>query len=109
MARIPLAATRPARGGVTAVAEVDGNTVDGHVVTNTGRTVITVRNADASNPHSVTFVLPQTIDGQAVADRVVSIPASATRTFGGFVTEWYSQRLSIDVDSTQLKLQALEP
>lgn len=109
MARVVLTRTRPTRAGVAATAEADGNTVDGHVVTNTGRTLVVVRNADAGGAHSVTFILPGTVDGQAVTDRTVSIPASSSRTFGGFTPEWYSGQLAIDVDSTQLKLTALEP
>lgn len=109
MPRIALVSTRPARAGVTRVAEVDGNTVDGHVVRNTGRTVVTVRNADAGGAHTVTFVIPGTVDGQAVADRTVSIPASSSRDFGGFDPAIYASQMAIDVDSTQLKLQALEP
>lgn len=109
MARTPLTPTRPSRAGVTAQAEVDGDPVNGHVVTNTGRTVVTVRNADAANPHSVTFVIPGTVDGQAVADRVVAIPAATSRTFGDFPTGWYTTALAIDADSIELKLQALEP
>lgn len=109
MARAVLTPTRPTRDGVARVAEADGNTVDGHVVANTGRTVITVRNADAGGAHSVTFVIPATIDGQAVADRTVSIPASTSRDFGSFPIGIYASQMAINVDSTQVKLQALEP
>lgn len=109
MARGIINPTRPTRAGVTDVAEVNGDPTNGHVVANSGRTVVRVRNADASNPHSVTFVIPGTVDGQAIADRTVSIPASATRTFGSFPIGWYTQQLAIDADSSELKLTALEP
>lgn len=109
MPRVVLVPTRPTRAGVARVAEADGNTTDGHVVANTGRTVVTVRNADGAGAHSVTFVIPGTVDGQAVSDRTVSIPASTSRDFGGFPTDVYSSQMAINVDSTQLKLQALEP
>jgi len=109
MARIALVPTRPSRAGATQVAEVAGDVTNGNVVANTGRTVVTVRNADAGAAHTVTFVIPGTVDGQPVEDRTVSIPASSTRVFGGFPVEWYTQQLAIDVDSDQLMLQALEP
>jgi len=108
MARTALTPTRPTRAGAAQVAEVAGDTTNGNVVANTGRTVIVVRNADTS-AHTVTFVIPGTVDGQPVEDRTVSVPADSTLVFGGFPVEWYTQQLAIDVDSDQLMLQALEP
>lgn len=109
MPRIALTATKLSTAGVADAAEANGDTVNGHVVVNTGRTVITVRNADASNPHTVTFITPGTVAGLAIADHAVSIPASATRKFAGFDPSIWGGALSIDVDSAQLKLSANEP
>lgn len=107
MARTAITPTRPTPSGVTAVAEVAGDTVNGNSVTNVGgRTVVIVRNADASNPHSVTFVTSATLGGYAVADQVVSIPASSTREFGNFDSRLFGSTLGIDTDSAELKLQA---
>lgn len=109
MARTVLTPITPTRAGVASPTPDNGDTTNGHVAKNSGRTIITVSNADASNPHSVTFVIPGTVDGQAVADRVVSIPASGSREFGQFPVEVYGGQLAIDVDSSQLKLSAREP
>lgn len=109
MARNALPIANPTRDGVAIPTEQAGDATNGHVVTNTGKTLIFVRNADASNPHSVTFVTPGTVDGQAIGDRTVSIAISTTRVFSEFATNVYGRTMAINVDSTQLKLYALEP
>jgi hypothetical protein len=109
MARTPLTVVQASRDGVDSPTPADGDTTNGHVVRNTGRTMITVANADAGSPHTVTFVIPGTVDGQAVADRTVSIPPSASQEFGQFPTDVYGGQMAIDVDSSELKLSAREP
>lgn len=109
MARAVIPSINPDRDGVTMPTEQAGDTTNGHVITNTGKTIIVVRNADASNPHSVTFVTPATVDGQAIADRTESIPASTAQGFGDFQLEVYGRALGVNVDSSQLKLYGLEP
>lgn len=109
MARTRITPTELSRAGIAPATEVDGDATNGNIVSNTGQTMIEVRNADAVNPHTVTFVTPGTVDGQAVADRQVSIPASTTRRFGRFQPSFYGSALAIDVDSTELKLTAYEP
>jgi hypothetical protein len=108
VARTVLPVVHATRGGVTSPAEQNGDATNGHVVTNSGRTIVTVRNADTS-AHSVTFVTPGTVDSQAIADRTVSVPASTSMDFGGLPTSIYGSQLQINVDSTQLKLVAREP
>lgn len=109
MARNVLPVTHPVRGGVASPTEQAGDSSNGHVVTNSGQTIVTVRNADASNPHSVTLITPGTVDGQTIGDRTVSIAASSSRDFGGLPTSVYGSQMQIDVDSSQLKLVAREP
>jgi hypothetical protein len=107
MARTILTISRPARTGTAAPTEQTGDTVNGHVVTNSGRTIITVRNADTSS-HNVTFQTPGTVDGLAISDRQVAVPASSALDFAGFPPSIYGSSMNIDVDSTQLKLTARE-
>jgi hypothetical protein len=109
MPRTVVPVTALARTGVAAPTEQNGDITNGHVVANSGRTEIVVRNADAAGAHSVTFVTPGTVDGLAVADRTVSIPISSTVRFGRLPTGVYGSQLGIDVDSAQLKLLAFEP
>lgn len=108
MARTVLPVTRPARGGVASPTEQAGDPTNGHIVANSGKTLITIRNADTSD-HQATIVTPGTVDGQAIADRQVTITAGASVDFGGFQPSIYGSQLSIDVDSAQLKLAAREP
>ena len=56
---------------------------------NTGRQYVEIVNGDAS-PVDVTFVTPGTVDGLAVADHVVSVPASSTKKVGPFPTSVYN-------------------
>lgn len=49
--------------------------VDGHMFTNTGQEVVVLKNTTAGAVN-VTFVTPRTVDGLAVPDRVVSVPAT---------------------------------
>lgn len=107
MPRVQITPTIAVPAGATPVAEANGDNVNGHYVDNRdGKTIVVVRNADAGAPHSVTFVTTATLGGFAVADQTVSIPASSSREFGGFDTRLFGKSLQIDVDSTQLKLQA---
>src|SRR5882757_1801609 len=103
MPRTVLPVTVVARGGVTPPVEQAGDVANNHVVANTGRTILTVRNADASNPHSVTFVVVPTVDGLAVTNRIVSIPISSSVDFGRFQTDVYGSQMGVNVDSAQLK------
>lgn len=93
--------------------ETTGDSVNNHVVADIeGTEYVAVRNSDAS-PHNVTFVTQQTIDGQAVADRVEAIPAGELHLFGPFPRAQYSESASgdmhIDVDSNLLHLMVLRP
>lgn len=109
MARVVIPAVALTPDGAANPTEANGDTTNGHFVTNTGKTNVTVRNADAGGAHSVTFLTPITVGGKAVADQVVSIPASSTREFGNFAVSLYGSTLQVDVDSTQLKLAARQP
>lgn len=109
MARTRIDPVALSRAGVADPTEVPGDAVNGNVIANTGQTVIKVHNADASNPHTITFVTPGQVDGQAVADRTVSIAASGIRWFGRFQPSIYGSSMGITVDSAQLKLTVFEP
>ena len=109
MARTRIDPVAVSRAGVADPSESAGDAVNGNVISNTGKTMIKVHNADGSNPHSITFVTPGTVDGQAVADRTVSIAANATRWFGRFQTSVYGSSMGVTVDSAQLKITVFEP
>lgn len=107
MPRVELPVTQATRDGITP-AETAADTANDHKWNNTGRELIVVRN-DGADSASVTFVIPGSVDAQALADRTIAIPAGATRVFGPFPTSTYNQNESgessmayIDVSDTDL-------
>lgn len=63
---------------------------DGHSFENNGRVFIHVKNGDAASK-DITIQTPGTVDGLAVADRVVSVPADEERMIGPFAPSQYNQ------------------
>ena len=56
---------------------------------NSGDEFIHIKNGDASS-HTLTIETPATVDGLAVADRTVSIPAGEERMVGPFQAATYN-------------------
>lgn len=56
---------------------------------NSGQEQFFIKNGDAS-PHTVTFATPLTVDGQAVADRTVTVPAGHSMLIGPFRPAYYN-------------------
>ena len=89
MARTTLAVQQIERSGL-APAYSAAN-VDGHAVPNNGVTFIQVKNVSGS-PVTVTIQLPQTVDGQTVPNKTVSVPATTgDRMIGPFTPALYNQ------------------
>lgn len=110
MARTAIPVVNIDRSGVivngTGVSEVTGDAANDHSVVNDGNTFVQVRNVNAS-PVNCTFVTQQVIDGQAVADRVESVPATAGKIYGPFPVSIYGTSLEIDVTDANLRFIAL--
>lgn len=64
--------------GDSVLAETGGDTFP-----NTGRELVVLANGDDSDT-TVTFVTPVTVDGKAVANRAVVVPAGESRLCGPF-------------------------
>lgn len=65
--------------------------VDGHSWPNSGNQLLQVKNASGS-PVTVTFPIPVMVDGQAVASKTVSVPATTgDRLIGPFAPGQYNQ------------------
>lgn len=105
MARTPVPVTSITRAGVTAAAEVNGDTVNGHSVANNGSTFIVVRNNGAT-PRTLTINLQGSVDGQPITARSISVAASATRYVGPFSTTQYGTTIECQVDHADLRLTA---
>ncbi len=63
---------------------------DGHSFQNNGRVFVHVKNDDGSSK-TITIQTPGTVDGLAVADRTVDIPAGEERMIGPFSPGQYNQ------------------
>lgn len=94
-------------------AEQTGDSSNNHVLTNNGEVFLIARNADASNPHTVTVVTPGTVGGLAITDQAVVVAASSTKLIGPLDPDVYNQpsgadtgKVYVNVDSSQLKLSA---
>lgn len=94
MVRTNIVATGLSKSGI-ATTLVAAHT-DGNMFINTGRTFVIVNNADAA-AKTVTFQTPLEVDGQGVADKVVSVPATSERLIGPFPPDIYSQSSGADI------------
>ncbi len=95
MARTVLTVQDVVRTGL-APSYAAGDSANGHSFDNEGHNVfLQVKNADAS-PINVTIITPGTVDGHAIADLVVSIPATTgDKMIGPFPAAVYD---TIDTD-----------
>lgn len=95
--------------GVAPGAEVAGDATNFHVIkaVPTGRTFIIVRNADVSNPHTMSIKVAVTPGGQAVTPKPYVIAASASRWIKIGDPAVFGRSVNVDVDSSQLKLTAV--
>ncbi|MGW2170400.1 hypothetical protein ACWC1C_07690 [Streptomyces sp. NPDC001705] len=107
MPRTPVPLTVVTRNGVAPPTETNGDPTNNHVIGNNGKMLVLVRNAGSSTARTVTLRVRNTIDGQSVTPRTVSVPQSASRYMGPFPIDQYGTQLQIDVDNAELKLTAL--
>ncbi len=104
MARTQITPQKLSRDGDTPVSVLIG--ADGVAILNRkGNVFLRAVNVDTSSV-VLTFVIPTTVDGQAVADRTVTIAADASpgdeRYIGPFPTAFYNQSggyVNIDADT----------
>lgn len=88
MARSALTVQQIARTGIVpsyAAANVAGNSL-----ANSGKEFLHIKNGAVSSI-TVTIETPGTVDGQAVADRTVTIGAGAEKMIGPFPPQTYNQ------------------
>ena len=88
--------------------EIAGDIANDHSMSNTGKEFISVRNSGAS-VRTVTLVTPGTVDGEAIADRTVSIAASATgKLIGPFPVAIYNNVGAVDKNKITVKVDHAE-
>ncbi len=96
MARTNITVVEITRDGVAAT-EVAGDVTNGNQFDHGARTFLRARNADVAQ-QTVTIITPGTVDGLAIADRVVTIPAGATRYIGPFTNDYRQSDGKVYVD-----------
>lgn len=80
--------------------------VDGHSIVNDGRTVLYVKNGGAGSVN-VTIQTPGSVDGNAIADRVVAVPAGEDRIIGPFAPRVYNQQSGADAHAVYVDFSAV--
>lgn len=108
MARVNVPVTLITRAGVAGATEVNGDATNNHVVINDSNTWVEARNAHATLPQTVTVLTARTVDGQAVTNRVVSVPALSSRRIGPFSIEDFGSSLQVNVSTSDIKLTAFK-
>jgi hypothetical protein len=106
MARTEITVTVITAAGVAEPTPANGDSVNNHWIANNGHTWLEVSNADGSNPHTLSVHLPD-VDGQTVTAKPYPLPASTTRKrirLGDPAV--YGRRINVDVDSSQIKINA---
>lgn len=80
--------------------------VDGHSVQNDGRTVLYVKNGSVGSV-DVTIQTPGAVGGNAIADRVIAVPAGEDRIIGTFAPSVYNRGGSTDAHSIYVDFSAV--
>lgn len=87
-----------------------GNTSGGHSFQNAPGAFVVAHNTNGSSTaHSLTFVTPGVIGGNAVADRVVSIAAGATLAIKVGPVEVYGSTVTVIPDNAEIHLSVVYP
>jgi hypothetical protein len=111
MARTQIPVTTITRAGIAPSAGTDADMTDGmYIAANNGRIYVEIVSTDAG-AQTVGFEIPTEVDGIAVDDKVVTIPAGATRKAGPWPTGTYNQEddsinVNPSIDGATLKISA---
>jgi hypothetical protein len=104
MARTDLTVQTVAVGGLVLVDEAAN--VDGEMFINTGKEMVLVRNA-AGAPINVTLVTGKTVDGLAIADRVVAVANGTTKLIGPLSPDLYNQPSGADAGKVHVDFSSI--
>lgn len=114
MARTAIPVTEVDHTGEARPAATPGDAVNEMFIDNSkgGSVLVEITNADAGAAHDTTFVTPGDVEGQAIADSVVSTPASGVMVWHGDEA-LFNQRsgadrghIFVNVTSAQLSYRA---
>ncbi len=80
---------------------------NGNSVANSGGTILRLNNTDTVS-HTVTFHIPETVEGQAVTDYVVTVPASTKSWVSGFNPAHFGAVMKITANNALVLLTAFD-
>lgn len=108
MARTTIARVQASRAGTTVPAAVAADVANGNQVDWDERTVLFIKNTNASSTaRTVTFTPRKLVDGQVGTVRTESIPAGETQLFGAYDFGDYGTPLQFSGDNAELTILAL--
>lgn len=106
MVATPVPVTEITRAGITPPAATTGDTVNGHSVVNDGYMHLDVSNS-AGAPGTLTISYPQTVDGQAITPKAITIPATTNNVrIGPFPVQVYGTTINFTVSAATVTLRA---
>ena len=95
------------KDGTVLGVETTGNTVDGHLLQNSGKTKFTARNSGGS-PYMVTIRFARTVSNQTVTPIVKTVPAGEIHVFGPYPVSDFGTQIQIDVNNAAIMLRGIE-
>lgn len=107
MADVNVALQQITREGLTA-SFTAMTTTDTYKLANSGRMFVAIKSG-AAGAVNATFIIPGTVDGQAIGDRTVSIAAGAEVYFGPFTRDYNdaSNKVSVTAAGAGLSIAGL--
>jgi hypothetical protein len=105
MARTNLPLHQIVRAGAVEPAAVAGDAVNGHSFNNDGKVFLQLENTGATS-RNFTMHLVTTVDGQAVADRVIAVAAGVIKKVGPFPVSQYGKTATCEAAHAELTLTA---
>jgi len=112
MAEVKRTPDVPTASGLEPTVIEGMNTADVQIIANKrGNVLLSVKN-ESAEATEVTIITPNTVNGNAIADKVVSVPASKTRKIGPFAQSTYNNKKgNLEVKfskTTSIKLEVTE-
>ena len=100
----------PLIGSTTSqAATAQASHADGHMFDNTSGDVNVILENGTGSSANVTFVTTKTVDGLAVADKVVAVAAGASVLVGRFAAGTYNQQSGADEDKVYVDFGTVDP
>jgi hypothetical protein len=102
MPRTNIVVLQATRAGVT-VSGTAADVANGNTIASDGHIALLLRNTNSgSTARTLTIHVAATVDGLAVTDRTVTVPAGAEKLVGPFSPREYGGRLKINGDNAEL-------